>query len=393
MSPKPVDVRRALETLRAERPTPEATERARAAVRRPSPRRSPARPLTVAMITTALAVVVLTPRTHAGAAWAQTLANTLNAPASHSVDHWSSGKVAMEEWRSGVKRATVLYTDDGRVQTEMRNDGKLAVNYFNWNKVAEFHHEKPAPNALSFAIVSNDEPSGHGWAEKPVGSPKAMLSDPDIKVVAHQEASGDRPETYRLEQTYRLGGKPIGKSHAFTAEIDPASGRIRALIQDPRKFKGRMETFRTEIDYPASIPASVFAPRVQVAKVAVTYDLVAQDKAVQRTLREGMGRRGPVVLRSVFLDGEGALWVYWTGALDTRTLTLRGVPREGGAQRNAYPSGLTGLRLVPSAKLGSAVDLDIPYPGGVARFHSVPIWRIGFISHVQDVLMAFRPAR
>ena len=113
MFPKPaepiraVKVGRALETLRRERPTSEQTENLLARLHRPRSRRSVARPLAFAMTATALALaLVFPPRAKSNFAWAQTLAATLQAPASHAVGRWSSGGVASEEWRSGVRRAT-----------------------------------------------------------------------------------------------------------------------------------------------------------------------------------------------------------------------------------------------------------------------------------------------
>ena len=392
MSPKPVDVRRALETLRRERPPAEATERARLALSSPSPRRSLARPLAPIMITAALALVVLTPRVHTGAAWAQTLAATFDSPACHLVDRGVEGRLALEEWRSGVKRATVLYTGNGQVLTEMRNDGKRKVNFFDWLALPASRGEAIPPNARRYAIVSRDATGGRRFYEFPLGGVNVALNDPDIAVVGHQDATEGRPETYRLRQTIRLGGKPLGKPREITAEVDPRTRRIRALVEPSRTIRGRTVTHRTEVDYPASLPASTFAPRVQVAKVDATYDDGAQERAVQRTLREGLAKRGPVTLRALFLDADGALWAYWTGAPATRSFATPGVPLEAGASRNAYASGLTGARRVPRTTLGATVDLEVPYPGGVARFRGVPIRRVGLVNDVQGVLMAYRPA-
>ena len=296
----------------------------------------------------------------------------------------------MEEWRSGDKNATVLYTDDGKVQLEMRSDGKRAVNYFNWFKASEFRNEKLSPNALSYVLVSKDSRPGRPFYEIPLGGVEIALNDPDVKVVGHEEATGDRPEIYHLRHTVRLGGKPMGEPREITAEIDPTTRRIRALVEKPRRFRGRVETFRTEIDYPARIPALTFAPKVQVAKVDATYDYDVENAAAQRTLREGLGKRGPVTLRAVFLDAYGIVWAYWTGAPTTRTFATPGVPLEAGGDRNAFPSGLTGLARTPKVKIGDRIDLNVPYPGGVARFKAVPVRRIGLIQNVQGVLMAFR---
>ena len=389
---------RALLTLREEVPSPEATARLRATLsslplgrgRGGASRRRLARPLAITMITAALSLVVFFPRAKTGSAWAQTLAAIAEAPNVHTVSRFPNGRLGLEEWRSGVKNATVLYTDEGSVQSEMRGDGERAVTYFNWSKVAESRHEKRSPNARSFAVVSKDSRPGRPFYEIPLGGVEVALNDSDVKVVGHTEATGDQPEVYRLRHTVRLGGKPVGKPREITAEIDPESRRIRALVEAPRRFKGRVVTIRTEIDYPAIIPSSVFAPKVQVAKVDATYDLDAINGAVQRTLRNGLGKQGPVTLRSVLLDGEGTLWAYWTGAPTTRTFATPGIPLKAGGDRNAYSSGLTGLARTPKLKIGDRLDLDISYLGGVARFKAVPVRRIGLIQNVQGVLMAFR---
>lgn len=423
MSPKPVDVRRALETLRGERLEPEITERALRAIHheappQPSPRggrRSIARPLTFAMITTALAVVVFMPRAKAGAAWAQTLAVTAASPHVHLVSRWPSGKVASEEWRSGVKRATVLYNSAGRPIIEMRNDGKRALNYSSSFAYAQWKGVKPSPNAREYALVSRAWRNGAALYEVPIGEAKVALNDPDVKVMEHREATGASPETYRLRRTIRLGGKPLGRPQTLTAEVDADSGRIVALVDEPAVVEGREVVYRTQIDYPASIPASIFEARPQAVRDVDVYDNEKIAERVQHGVRDGLARKGPVTLRAVVVDASGDLWAFWTGALPDPKLphpfSAPGV-KLGGAftnkiyttawrqspKMNGAPVSQTGPRIggmgrTTLSKLGPTVDLDVPYPGGVARFKNVPYVRVGYVQHVSSILGAKRDYR
>ncbi len=421
MSPKPVDVRRALKTLRQERPSPEATERARLAFLSTPPlprgrerRRRLARPLTAAMITAALALVVFTPRTHAGAAWAQTLAATIASPNCHLIARWPDGKTASEEWRSGVKRATVLYNRFGSPTIEMRNDGRRAMNFASSFDYARFKHETIGPNAREWALVGKDRPEGRSWYEIPVGQAKVTLGDPSIKVVGHQDASDGQPETYRLKHTLRLGGKAMRNPTEITAEIDPESSRIRALIEQSHRPGRAVVTYRTEIDYPSTIPASVFAPRPQAAKNVDVYT-EENERQVQRGVRLGMGKQGPVTLRAAIVDGGGDLWAFWTGALPDPKLahpfSAPGVklgasftnkiyttawkesPKMNGTPADSKSPRIGGMGRSTLSKLGSTVDLDVPYPGGVAHFRKVRYVRVGYIQHVSAILGAKRDYR
>lgn len=396
MSPKPVDplrslnVGRALETLRGERPRPEAADALLNALHRPARRRSVARPLAFAMMTTALALaLVFPPRTKAGAAWAQTLANTFDSPAVHSVSHTTNGAKGMEEWRSGRKRAHVLYFRDGKPGMEWRDDGKRLYNY------AAMFTDSSSPNSRRWGMVSKSPGVGLLY-EMPYGSPERLLKSPGVEVLAHDEASGDKPETYRL----RIPGPlPRLPKRTALAELD-SMGRIHR-ISTPG------EEGATTIDYPDRIPEVVFEPRPHAITGVGVYDILAQTKTIQNTLRKGLGKRGPVTLRLVTLDGYGTLWAFWTGALPdakmSRPIRIPGIKGKEYATKKAFTSdwkptpyghlgpNVTGTRIggmsfVPRQKLGSMVDLDVPYPGGVARFRNVPVLRVSLLNHYEQLL-------
>ena len=296
-----------LATLRQERPSSEAPARARLALqnsllpekgRGGAPaRRRLARPLTITMITAALAVVVFTPRTHAGAAWAQTLAATLDAPAIHSVELLPDGRKGLEEWRSGAKRAHVLYTRDGKPAMEWRDDGKKTYNY------AAMFTDPKSPNSRRWGMVSKSFGRDF-FHEMPYGSAERILKTPGVEVVAHEEPAQGRPETYRLRIPAPLFESP---KLLIVAELD-AEGRVDRLTRPGEPGEQR-------IDYPASIPDSVFAPRPHAISGVDVYDLQELGRTIQRTLRKGLGKQGPITLRLVTLDGYGTLWAFWTGAL------------------------------------------------------------------------------
>ena len=383
MSPKPVDVRRALEALRLESPTPEQTERLLHVLHRPARRRNVARPLAFAMITAALALaLVFPPRVPANAAWAVTVAHTLEAP-SYSVERGDDGKITMQEWRDGRKRAHVLYFRDGKPGMEWRDDGVRNYNF------AGNVFSGSGPNAHPWGDVSR---SWGGYRDfQPHGSIGSLLRQKGIEIVAHEEAAGGKPETYRL----RVPRPWLRKKEEQVAELD-AQGRVVRLTTPGQ----RQETL---IQYPSSIPAAVFEPRPHAITGVDVFDMAANSAKIERTIRRGLGTQGPVTLRAALLTGDGDLWVFWTGALPDLSLkrpySVPGVrcgfpftnrvfttDWKSSPKMNGVPQATTGPRLggmgrTPLAKLGSTVDLDVPYAGGVARFRRVPIIRLGLIQH------------
>lgn len=387
MSPKPVNVPRALETLRHETPPAEATEALLQALRQPA-RRSIARPLAFGLVATAVALaIVFPPRTKAGSAWALTLANTLNVPATHSISRNAKGQIDGEYWKSGEKSATVLYKN-GKVMIEMRGDGKRRFNLVDWLGWGG----PPAANARVYGTVMKDYKLPDRW-DVSYASLDALLSRPGIKVLSHQEAKDGQPESYQLSIK-------ILREYKVVAEIDPAVRRVAAVV-DPKSGA------RTTIEYPESIPDSIFEPRAQARPGVETYDQVEISKRLTRILKKGLAKRGPVTLRSVVLDADGALWAFWTGALPdgrlSKPFTLPGVPCgapfggkiytsdwKNSPKMNGVPVATNGPRLggmarIPKVKIGPTIDLNVPYPGGIAHFKSIPITRIGLIQNVEWV--------
>lgn len=397
MSPKPVDVPRALSTLRSETPTSEQTESILRALDRPAPRRSLARPLALTMTATAVALaLVFAPRSPRGSAWAQTLASSFDAVTSHSVSYETGGKVGMEEWREGRKRAHVLYNRKGTPMMEWRDNGEHFYNY------AGDMFTSDAPNARRWGAVYRSVRPGMMY-EVPYGSPEELLKQPGVEVLAHREAKDGKPESYAIRVP---GLEPNMIKQPATVEV-----------RDGRIVRIRWSTLGNEvkIDYPASIPDGVFDPRPQTIRGVDVYDLEKTGTALKQTLRKGLGKSGPVTLRAVLMTGPGELWAFWTGALPDpglkRPFSIPGVPCgkpfttklftkawEKSPTINGLPKPVSGERLggmarVPSQRLGSTVNLDIPYKGGVAHFRNVPITRIGIIQHVDDVLGVERQYR
>lgn len=408
MSPKPFSLDHALATLRGERSSPEAAARARAALQNSlppgegwggvPPRRRLARPLAATMIATALALVVFMPRTHAGAAWAQTLAASFDAVPTHTVERDAKGYVTLERWVAGRKRAWVLYDKSHKPAMERRDDGQRLYSYGG----GAFYNPKN-PNSRPWAFVSRS--SGNDLSEEAIqGSSEVVLKQPGVEVVEHQEASGGRPETYRLRVP-----RPYAKQkEELVAELEPGGRRIVRVTRPG--FAGG-ET----IDYPASIPASVFAPRPQAIPVPDVFDMKRLSAQIEAGVSRGLGKQGPVTLRAVLLTGWGELWVLWTGALpDSRlshpfsvpsvecgpafglkifTKAWRQSPKMNGVPVATPGPRLGGMGRTPLVKLGSTVDLDVPYPGGVAHFRNVRYVRVGYLQHVSALLGAKRDYR
>ncbi len=403
MSPKPFDLDRALATLRAESPSPEAAARAR---RRLDPlplergsRRSLARPLTLMITTAALAVVLAMPRSKAGSAWAQTLAATLDAPLAHLVQHGPDGKIRMDEWRAGARRARIDYAEKGFLMGELREDGRRRYNFFNHRA---FRGSTPL-NGAQYGLLYTPKGQGEGGSAFPVESLDRLLASKDLVVEGHDEADAEKGTPER----YRLAYRPM-RTLRLTVEIDPERRRVRRILTDFMP--------PTEVEYPSSAPSGVFEPRPQAAKDVVVYDLDAQRPVVVRRLREGLGKQGPVTLRLITLDADGRLWAFWTGAPPSRDLKpafrlpgvatgspfgLRMFTRDwftaptakGNPHRRPGSPPLGGMAVVPKAKIGANVALDVPYPGGVARFRNVPVLRIAELSHFDRELGVRRTYR
>lgn len=375
MCPKPVDMNDALATLRRERPTEGQQAALLRAVARPPARRI-ARPIAlVATVAAVATLLLLPPRMRSGSAWAQTLDATLNAPTSHSVYRDPSG-LSIVEWRSGQKRTRLHYVKSGFPVYESRSDGK--------RRVRVYRSPEGGPNVRPYAVVDRSVILPEEYDLPFTDLPK-LLRQPNLKVVSHTPASGDRPETYRLKVT-----KPFPEE--YVAEIDPSLHRIVRL----KSIRAGGEQV---FDYPSEIANTFFDLSSSLDGLDV-YDVATQNALIRKRQERGLGKKGPVTLRLVALDGQGRLWVHWTGGLDhlppmgvSGPIRLVGVPsskpqgtglwfqngRKGptvGGRATLISERFARTMVVPRRKIGNEVSVEIPYPGGVARFKDVPVLRI-----------------
>ena len=378
MPSKSLDVTRGLTTLRDEHPTAEQTDTLFRGIYRPS-RRSVARPLAlIATIVAAVLLLVVPLRTKSGSAWAQTMDATLSAPNSHSIYHGPGGETLVE-WRSGQKRTLLRYYGEGLPDYESRSDGKRRL------RIYRTPHR--GPNGRQFGILDRPVVLPREY-DLPFTNLPELLRQPNLKVVSHTPTDGDHLESYRLKVT-----KPFPEE--YVAEIDPSIHRIVRLRSDRT---GGEQSF----DYPSKIDPAVFDPSPGAASVEV-YDVMAQNAVIRRRQTKGLGKQGPVTLRLVVLDALGRLWVHWTGGLDhlkpmgvSGPIRLVGIPtskpqgselwfqnwRKGPTVNGSttYSSERFARTLVvPRQKIGKAVTVEIPYPGGVARFENAPVLRIGYV--------------
>jgi hypothetical protein len=384
MSPTPVDIDRAVETLREESPRPEAVAATRIALARPVQGKLLRGRWFVAAATVAAIAGLLWPRAGSGATWAESVARTLQAGNMAITSYREDGRVMAKMWRSGQKRATLLYTQNGDLLCEMRRDGRRAVNYFNFRLIG--NQPNRAPNAQKFAITCDDAFDVTSKFELPLYSIDALLKSPGLNVLEHRRPEGG-PERYRISL-----GRP--RSGELIVMLD--KDRRITELRDPKSLS------REVLDYPDSLPENTFEPKIQVARNVATYDLNDELSQAKRSIKNGLGEQGPVTLRLVTLDGEGELWAFWTGAtLDRRLLAPIRIPGVRVSGLNSFkeltnatagkplPSigkRLDGMGCTPMSKLGQSVNLDVPYDGGVAHFRDVPILRIGMLRHIQEAI-------
>jgi hypothetical protein len=400
MYPTPVDIDRAAESLKDQVPSQDVTERARQFVHAqasPKPagsvKRAPrARWLAVAA-TVAIAGVFLWPRSVSGVSWAQTVQTTLDAPNMIETSYFPNGRIALRIWRSGGKRATLLYQRNGAILWESHSNGKRTASYF--DLLASEDPNSLPPNARRFAAVWNDTSHWLSQFELPVQSIDALLHKRGLVILSHKtalETGGADEYRVRISSPYK---------EELSVIADATSHRIQSMTNT--KDKGK-ELFT----YPDKIPDDVFEPRIQEVKGVETYDYAEQNLEVHRRISQGLGKVSPITLRLVVLDSDGALWAFWTGDLPDRRLThpmrLPGVPTKDpqtfreftsdhAKAAGAHPAPsihewLGGMAVTPKIKLGDTVDVDIPYKGGIAHFHHIPILRTSMLRFVQEELGA-----
>lgn len=400
MSPTPVDIDRAVNSLKDQVPSQDVTERARrfvhaqAAVNAAGPaKRMPRAKWLALAAAVAITGAFLWPRSVSGVSWAQTVQTTLAAPNMIETSYFPNGRISLRTWRSGARRANLLYQRNGAVLWESRSNGKRTASYF--DLLASDDPNSLPPNAHRFAAVWNDTSQWLSKFELPVQSIDALLHEPGLAVLSHKTAS----ETGGTDE-YR-----VRISHPYNAEltvnVDASSHRIQSITNT--KDKGK-ELFT----YPDSVPDSVFEPRIQEVKNIETYDYAEQNVEVRRRISQGLGKSGPITLRLVVLDCDGELWAFWTGALPDRRLSnpmrLPGVPTKDSQTFREFTSDhakaagahpapsihqwLGGMAVTPMRKLGDTVDIDIPYKGGTAHFRQIPILRTSMLRFIQEELGA-----
>ena len=92
---------------------------------------------------------------------------------------------------------------------------------------------------------------------------------------------------------------------SVTIDVDPSSRRLRVL-----KSEGLGTTLR--IDYPASVPDSVFDVDQHEIRGLPIHDLDAERAQIDKTMRKGLGSQDGITLRLVCMDDAGELWALWT---------------------------------------------------------------------------------
>lgn len=389
MSPNHVEFDEALKVLREDTPRAEATRRAvQAVIAGPRPISWP-KPLAAGLVSVALAAI-LWPRPSTSGAWAQSVANTLAATTLHQTHYGADGQVSLEQWRQGAASASVLYYRHRKVLAVQRSDGKRAYVYFNWTlgKTGGKSTVKAPINAREVALICDGDDHARLAFELPYESVSKLLSQKGVHVVEHRPEADGRPERYRLKITAPFPSE-------LYAEVDSKGARINRLYS----LKGKLTS---RIDYPDSISPAVFDPQGSDLPKVETVDLTATTARATERIKQGLGQDGPVTLRLVALDADGALWALWTGAAPDPKLThpfrVPGVSLNSPFGMKALTSGdrssvapsiqkpLEGMARIPNSKIGSTVDVDVPYSGGVAHFRHVPVLRISDLHHYNKVL-------
>ena len=335
--------------------------------------------------------MVFWPRASTGSAWAQTVENTLNSTRMIRTSYFENGRLGLKEWWSGKKRATLLYKGDGSVLAEMRGDGNRRLNYFDMFSGDDL--AKVSPNAHPYAHVGQDYSLRPFGMELPYESIDSLLKQPTLEVVEHR---APQPGSSTVVYHVRLS-KPFKRE--MLIEADSAKGRVVAISDVDGKHR---ETF----EYPDSIPNSVFEPRMQAVTGIETYDIPHVPEEATRRVKQGYGKKGPITLRLVAMDYRGSVWAFWSGPKPDPQLKhpirLPGLSSGIGFGVKDYTSDyklvkgvqpcpslgefLGGLAVIPKKKVGVTLDLEIPYPGGVARYQNIPVLRIGMLGMIQSVV-------
>lgn len=391
----PVNLSSAIETLREEGPSSEASERTRRALlSRTRPKGLPIR-YAFALTTIAVLVAVLWPRESLSVPWSYAADQTAKAPALHRVELNEDGKVYEETWRQGDKRATVLYDRTGKVIFEDRSDGKRLFMYTDFPGRPRTSNPNWVRSGSIITLSQREIEESRPFFEDYVES---LLTQKDVSVLEQRSViteSGPRI-------LYRL--KKARNPYILTVYADPESGRVRKIVSTGRVCN---------VDYPQAISQDVFRPAPRATKGVRVFDAAIEQAEAEKILKRGLGQKGDIELRLVALDASGVLWVLWTGpapdgqasrpfkapgkrlgrAFGPRAFTQSFAlePRSGVAPSIGKRLGGMGREL--KDKAASTIDLQVPDTHGYVEFKSVPIMRIGSLDHLADVLGTRSPRR
>lgn len=272
----------------------------------------------------------------------------------HVVSLRPDGRVGMERWSKGDKFAMILTGPAGTV-FESRSDGRRSVHWMG---------EITGGRAI---MMDKGERRLEGF--------QAMWGPHRIEELL--AATPGKWEGPVLEDGRNVWTLPVPGGKGYRAEADPATGRLLTTVEPGGDV--------SQFTYPADIPDSTFAPRLQTTK-AVPYDLSAERRRLSPGLRKGLARRGDVTLRMVARDLEGKLWVLWTGAPADGPVRLIGLKAEPTPLTSLATKGrfetvvspLAGVR-VEGAGFALAgwgpdeVTVEIPTASGTRRFDRVRV--------------------
>ncbi len=389
MSPKPVDIDHAVLGLKADGSTAEMRLKARQSLS--SPNRKALPKLGFVGVATTAVVFLFWPRATAGRTWAQALRASAEAKVSHAVRHGANGEVLGEEWRQGRNQAAVLYQPDGKVLLEFRISGNRVYSYSNFgtnnNRALSVVNQNVGlnPNATLFGVVRTEDTSKHpddgGEVE---GHLDRMLALYKCEIVKQEPAQTKQGPAIR----YELKSKDR-KGVLLIVIVDDKSGLIVEMLSADGKMK-------TVCDYPASVDPKIFEPRPQAVKNCTVFDEDNEIEIRKKILAHGIAKSHGVTLRGVLLDGQGYLWVMWTGAPVSGRMEhpftvshaelgepfgLPGFTTSASNGKNSPVITSDGAKLYGMAreaktKIGDHIDISVPTKQGTVSFKSVLVTRI-----------------
>ena len=395
MSMNPAKLDQITETLRQTKAPSGAAERTLASVSRPHRALLSTRLCAVAAALVGLGYV-LWPHEHSGIALAQIVKNTMVAKRWHRV-LWAAndGRKIEEAWQDGPLMRLERHDPKGKLIWEWRYDGLRKLEYVPVGLQRE--RGVTLPNATY--VVKVWRPSAGVLAS---GVPATNY---DYLFSEASRRGPDEPQYVRGVDRYtfvrdhwgiRADGSSVAeaKNDHLTLDVDPTTHRIRSVKSE---VLGTTET----VDYPSSIPSTVFnISRHEVSGTPI-HDLDIERKAISNTMHHGLGTKDGITVRLVALDFQGVLWALWTGSsvsgkdpFHPTPWRLLGVKSHRGYTMRHLTSGwsedkafsqdvpavgkhLSGSAVYPREKLGKTIDLEIRADDGhYVRFSHMPIFRM-----------------